>query len=165
MQLETLYGNDPELMGRSFFRRRFKPKYLLPGYGQYAMKRDIVRELQGEEPELMGRSFWKRQAKIVSRNVRPLSSKLLDVGAKIPLTSGYVAGLRTATGILNPSGGKINFQKIKPSGIPEPVIPETPNIPGKSPSWSMGTKIAVFGGVAALVLGGIILSKKKEKKN
>lgn len=161
MQLETLYGNEPELMGRSFLRRRLKPSYLVPGYGQYAMKRDVYRELRGEEPELMGRSFWKRKAAIVSRNVRPLSSKLLDLGAKIPISQGLVAGFRTASGIVNPSGGKINLQQIKPSGIPEPMVPETPNIPGKSPTWTTEKKIAVAGGITVLLLGAVMLAKKK----
>ena len=164
MELETLYG-DPELMGRGFFRRqlrRVKPSYLVPGYGQYALKRDLIRELRGEEPELMGRSFWARQASIVSRNVRPLSSKLLDLGAKIPIASSYVSGFRTASNLLNPGGGPVALQQIK-TPSPEPKIPETPNSPDKSPSWSMGKKLAVGGGLAVLVLGAIMLAKKKKK--
>lgn len=161
MELETLYGNEPELMGRSFLRRRLKPKFLLPGYAQYRVAKSV---LNGDEPELMGRSFWKRQAQIVSRNVRPISSKLLDIGAKNPLTSGYVAGFRTATSLINPSGGKIKFQQIKPSGIPEPVIPETPNIPGKSPTWSTAKKITVFGGLLTITIIGFLIAKPKNRK-
>lgn len=157
MELETMYGQESELMGRKGYLQR-RIRKLAPAHVRFLIKShglplEVAKKLMGEEPELMGRSFWKRQAARTSKFVRPITSKALDIASKNPLTSSYAQTFRSVT------ASKPSF---KLPGQPEPKPIETSNPALPATSWTPIKKVVVIGG--GIVMLGVILAVVAKKK-
>lgn len=182
-------SGEAELMGRSAWRRaaaaarkarrishRFDPNMIALRAAKRAAQTAEKAALSGDEfgeAELMGRSFFRRRAAAAARVarkttraaaplVRKLSHTALNIGAKIPLTSGFVSAGRSGLALFQTApGGAVASPASSAAELVAPGATPGADVAAAAAGMSTGKKLAIGGGVVAVAAVAFFALRKK----